>query len=135
MALTDLTLAELEAYRPDVYEPPDFDAFWTRTLAEAQAFDPGFVEQPVDNKLALIDTYDLTFAGYGGAPVRAWLHVPAGADGPLPAVVQFLGYSGGRGFPFRRTQWAQAGYAHLVMDTRGQGWADGRSQRDPGPGG
>ena len=31
-------------------------------------------------------------------------------------------YSGGRGFPHATTTWAQAGYTHLVMDTRGQGW-------------
>jgi cephalosporin-C deacetylase len=40
----------------------------------------------------------------------------------LPAVVQYAGYSGGRGLANQDTRWAQAGYAHFIMDTRGQGY-------------
>lgn len=123
--LTDLSLTELRAYRPDVDEPEDFDAFWARSIAEARRNDLDVRSVPVANKLALIDTFDLSFAGYGGTPVRAWLHVPAGTRTPLPTVVQYHGYSWGRGFPHSSTLWAQAGYAHLVLDTRGQGWAVG----------
>ncbi len=35
---------------------------------------------------------------------------------------RYVGYGGGRGLPFEWLTWAAAGYAHLVMDTRGQGW-------------
>jgi cephalosporin-C deacetylase len=38
-------------------------------------------------------------------------------------VVEYIGYGGGRGFPTDWLLWASAGYAHLVMDTRGQGSA------------
>ena len=125
MAAFDLPLEQLQSYRPEVAEPEDFDAFWSDTLEEAHATPLGARVEPVDNKLALIDTYDVTYAGAGGAPIRAWLHVPAGTSAPLPTVVQYYGYSGGRGFPHSSTLWAQAGYAHLVMDTRGQGWRAG----------
>ena len=125
MPLIDLPLSELRAYRPEVAEPDDFDAFWVRSIAAAREFDLDVRSAPVANKLALVDSYDVTFAGYGGSPVRAWLHVPAGTSTPLPAVVQYHGYSGGRGFPHSSTLWAQAGYAQLVLDTRGQGWAIG----------
>lgn len=121
----DLTLSELRSYHSEVAEPEDFDSFWSRTLYEARAHPLGAQTELVDNKLALIDTYDVTFAGYGGHPVKAWLHVPAGASGPLPTVVHYHGYSGGRGFPHSYTQWVQAGWAHVVMDTRGQGWSVG----------
>jgi len=120
-----MPLTELQSYRPVVAEPDDFDEFWTATLAEARSIELGLRAEAVDNKLALVDTYDLTYAGFGGAPVNAWLHVPAGTSGPLPTVVQYQGYSQGRGFPHSNTVWAQAGYAHLVMDTRSQGWAVG----------
>jgi cephalosporin-C deacetylase len=42
-------------------------------------------------------------------------------------VVQFQGYNGGRGLAHEDVFWATAGYAHLVVDTRGQGsgWAVG----------
>jgi cephalosporin-C deacetylase len=121
--LTDLTLAECLAYRPDLPEPPDLDQFWAGTLAEANqgAMTPTF--EPVDTGLRLVETYDVTFTGFAGEPVSAWLHLPAGAQGPLPGVVEYIGYSGGRGLPHERNMWAVAGYAHLVMDSRGQGWS------------
>lgn len=131
MAHFDLPLEELERYQPHVAEPDDFDAFWSATLAEARGTDLAARTEPVDNRLALVDSYDVTFAGAGGSPVRAWLHVPAGSREPLPTVVQFLGYSRGRGLPHTSTLWAQAGWAHLVMDTRGQGWRTGGPDGTP----
>ena len=38
-------------------------------------------------------------------------------------MVEYIGYGGGRGFPLDWLTWSSAGYAHLVMDTRGQGSA------------
>jgi len=43
----------------------------------------------------------------------------------LPVVVQYIGYGGGRGLAHEALHWSAFGYAHLVMDTRGQG-SDGR---------
>ena len=50
-----------------------------------------------------------------------------GRTGPLPTMVEYIGYGGGRGQPYEWLLWASAGYAHLVMDTRGQGgtWQGG----------
>ena len=125
MPLFDLPLSELESYAPEIPIPTDLVPFWTDTLTQARSHDLALTRTPYDNKLALIETDDVTFAGFGGTPVKAWLHRPAGTSGPLPTVVQYHGYSGGRGFPHATTTWAQAGYAHLVMDTRGQGWSAG----------
>jgi cephalosporin-C deacetylase len=121
----DLSLDELRAYRPEVAVPDDFVDFWRRSIEKARTDDLAASFTQVDNKLAVIDTYDVTYAGFGGTPIKGWLHVPAGATGPLPAVVQYFGYSGGRGFPHTTNLWAQAGYAHFVMDTRGQGYSAG----------
>ncbi len=121
----DLPLAQLQSYRPEMAVPDDLDEFWSETLAEARRFDLGARLSKIDTELIVLDTYDVSFAGFGGTPVRAWLNAPAGAAGPLPAVVEYRGYSGNRGFPFSSTLWAQAGYAHFVMDTRGQGWTSG----------
>lgn len=121
MPLFDLPLDELRRYAPDLAAPDDLDGFWQRTVAEAREHSLDATFDPVDTGLVVVDTFDVTFAGFGGAPVRAWLHVPAGASEPLPAVVEYIGYGGGRGLAHQRTLFAQAGYAHLVMDTRGQG--------------
>lgn len=124
MPLFDLPQPELDGYLPEIAEPVDFDAFWDETLAEAAQRPLDVVLEPIDNRLATIDTYDLTFTGFGGTRVKGWLHVPAGSRGPLPAVVQYHGYSGGREIPLNNV-YAQAGYAHFELDTRGQGWGGG----------
>lgn len=135
MAQFDLPLEELRRYRPRVPEPDDFVEFWTTTLAEArEAAEPVQVER-VDAQLSEIVVDDVTFSGFGGHPIKGWLRRPASArpDEPLPAVVQFLGYGGGRGLPHEDLTWAAAGFAHLVMDTRGQGghWGSGGETPDP----
>ena len=134
VALFDLPLDQLERYAPDVAEPADFDAFWRLTLDQA-AERPVLVEvRPADSGLRLVDCWDVTFSGFGGDPVRAWYTRPAGTDAPLPAVVEYLGYGRGRGLPHERLTWAAAGYAHLLMDSRGQGDQYGNGGDTPDPG-
>ena len=133
MALFDLPLEQLERYAPAVPEPDDFDEFWRATLAAAAA-DPVLVEvRPEPTDLSLVETWDVTFAGFGGAPVRAWFTRPAGVTAALPAVVEFLGYGRGRGLPHERLTWPVAGYAHLLMDSRGQGDVYGTGGATPDP--
>lgn len=123
----DMPLDQLRAYLPERREPADFDAFWDRTLAEARAHDLNPVFEPYEADLALVDVADVTFAGFGGHPIKGWFIAPAGASGPLPCVVEFIGYGGGRGRPHDWLLWPAAGYATFVMDTRGQGgsWRSG----------
>ncbi|MET8834178.1 acetylxylan esterase [Micromonospora sp. NPDC004540] len=124
---TDLPEAELRAYRSALREPDDFDAFWADTLADARACDGDVAVTALDTPLTNLDVFDVTFPGFAGQPVRAWLRVPRGATGRLPTVVQYVGYGGGRGHPLENLLWASAGFAHLQMDTRGQGsgWSRG----------
>ncbi|GAB3584404.1 acetylxylan esterase [Leifsonia lichenia] len=133
MAFTDLSPAELLAFRPDVDEPDDFDAFWTETIAEARAAGGETTLTPADTPVTQLIVEDLTFPGFNGEPVRAWVSRPRDAEGPLPAVVQFQGYGGGRGLPGENVLWALAGYVHVFVDTRGQGsnWGTGGDTPDP----
>ncbi|GAA1725474.1 cephalosporin-C deacetylase [Isoptericola hypogeus] len=121
MAFFDKPLDDLRAYRPQPEEPADFDAFWKQTLdaAAAAASEPESV--PFDAGLATVEVRDVTFSGWAGQPIKAWLLLPRGRSGPLPAVVQYIGYNGGRGVPWEWLTWSAAGYAHLVVDNRGQG--------------
>jgi cephalosporin-C deacetylase len=136
MPLFDLPLQQLRGYTSTVTPPQDFQAFWDHTIEEARTFPLGATFEPVENYLSVIDTYDVTFAGYGGAPIKGWLHLPVNRvpGTQLPVVVNYVGYSGGRGLVNQDTRWAQAGYAHFIMDTRGQGygWALGETA-DPHP--
>ncbi len=134
MARADLPLDELVAYRPDVAEPDDFDAFWTRTLDEARAHDLDVRAEEVDTPYRTVAVRDVSFSGFGGDRIGAWFTVPHGPDdGALPAVVEFIGYNGGRDLPGEALRWASAGYAHLLVDTRGQGarWGAGGRTADP----
>ncbi|MEK8104980.1 acetylxylan esterase [Micromonospora sp. M12] len=133
-------LDDLQRYAPEVDEPDDFDEFWRDTLAEAAAV-PVLVDvRPEPTDLRLLDSWDVTFAGFGGEPVRAWYTRPAGVREPLPAVVEYAGYGRGRGLPHERLTWPVAGYAHLLMDNRGQAGQHGagdtptRTARPAGPG-
>lgn len=125
--LFDLPLEQLSSYRPERNEPADFDEFWQGTLAAARERPLAATFEPVDVGLALIESFDVTFHGYGGQPIKGWLQLPRERNGRLPCVVEYIGYGGGRGFATDWLLWASAGYAHLVMDTRGQGsaWSKG----------
>ena len=121
MAFFDLSLTELKAYCPDRDEPADFDAFWKSTLDEARTFPLNAIFERLDYGLTAQETFDVTYAGFGGQPIKGWLILPKQRTEKLPCVVEFIGYGGGRSFPIDWLLWASAGYAHFVMDTRGQG--------------
>jgi cephalosporin-C deacetylase len=137
MRISDLPVPELVAHRCDQAPPDDFDDAWAATLAEARTVPmaPRLVAEHTG--LGLVRSFDVTFPGFGGEPVRAWLNVPADETGPLPVVVTYNGYGGGRGLAHEHLLWSCAGYAELFMDTRGQGssWGSGGDTADPHGGG
>ncbi|NLU68715.1 acetylxylan esterase [Streptomyces sp. HNM0574] len=137
MPLIDLPLEQLRAYRPTLPEPEDFDAFWDGTLAvtreAARSSAPADFRPLPDSPLTTVDVHDVRFPGWGGQPVAAWLLLPRAAERPLPAVVTCIGYSGGRGLHTEHLLWSAAGYAHLVVDNRGQGHDTADPDPVPGP--
>lgn len=148
MPLFDLPLDQLERYAPAIPEPEDFDAFWSRTLTEAQNNPLILDMRPAPNGLRLVESWDVTFSGFAGDPIRAWFTLPkppaqeharthshphSQLDAPLPAVVEYVGYGRGRGLPHERLIWPAAGYAHLLMDCRGQGDQYGSGGDTPDP--
>ncbi|MGB1288674.1 MAG: acetylxylan esterase [Aggregatilineales bacterium] len=121
MSFFDMSIDELRAYRPGRNEPDDFDAFWQATLDAVRRHDLNARFERQETGLALVDVWDVTFNGYGGQDVKGWYLRPAGNSDLLPCIVEYIGYGGGRGFPHEWLLWVNAGYATLIMDTRGQG--------------
>jgi cephalosporin-C deacetylase len=121
MPAYDLPIDALRAHTSSVPEPADFDDFWSTTLRQSRelAFPP--VAERIDAGVPVLETSDVTFSGYDGEPIKAWLHRPAGAEEDLPVVVRYVGYNCGRGLPHMVHPLALAGYAVLTMDNRGQG--------------
>jgi cephalosporin-C deacetylase len=122
-----MPLDALEQYRPTVQVPPDFDTFWQQTLDETRQHPLNARFEPANFGLRTIESYDVTFSGFAGQPVKGWLLLPRYREPSLPCVVETIGYGGGRGFPTDWLLWSAVGFAHLVMDTRGQGssWRQG----------
>ena len=133
---TDMPEDALRTHRSAVQEPSGFDAFWAGEVERSRglAAPPRLTE--VETGLTAVRTWDLEFSGWGGQRVRGWLRTPSGEEGPLPAVVEYVGYGGGRGSALENLTFAAAGYAHLLMDTRGQGsgWSEGVTPDDAGTG-
>lgn len=136
MPFIDLPQHELDVYKSSTANPADFDAFWAETLAESGKLPLDARFEPVDAGLPLVDVFDVTYAGFGGHPIKGWFIKPAGAKGPLTTLVRFLGYNGGRAFPHEHMLWPSTGRALFVMDTRGQGagWARGDTPDPVGSG-
>lgn len=133
MPESDLPLEQLRAYRPTLIEPIGFDDFWAETITRARDAGGAVTREPATTPITQLRVEDLTFPGFDGEPIRAWLTMPLHATGPLPTVIEYLGYGGGRGLPGERMHWALAGYVHVLMDTRGQGsaWGSGGDTPDP----
>ena len=101
--------------------PDDYDAFWEDALDLARRHSVAPRAVPVDTLLTTIDVYDFSFAGSRGRTVTGWLRLPRHREGALPAVVHANGYGAGRLSPLDDLTWSAAGYAHLIVNTHGQG--------------
>jgi cephalosporin-C deacetylase len=134
--LFDLSPDELVDHRPARSEPADFDAFWTATLTEARERPLAVDRTPCEPSLPLVEAEHLTFAGFAGDRVHALLLRPDRrvVEEP-PVVVQYLGYGDGTGSPLDWLALPAAGFATLVMDTRGQGARARRAGRTGDPSG
>ncbi|TMR25663.1 acetylxylan esterase [Nonomuraea turkmeniaca] len=130
----DIPAHELASYRPTLPVPEDLEEFWQKTLAEAAQFPLAVTAVPVtDTPLRTVSVYDVTFAGFGGHPIKAWYLVPREPEPGAATIIEFIGYGGGRGLPHELLFWSASGHPHLIMDTRGQGssWRVGDTG-DPG---
>ncbi|MBV9858029.1 MAG: alpha/beta fold hydrolase [Streptosporangiaceae bacterium] len=128
----DLPLEQLRSYRTDTGEPSGLDQWWARRLADARALArPPRVTRHEADMYSPLEVYDVEFSGAGGDRIRGWYLRPGPQTGggarPLPMVVRYIGYGGGRGVPAEHALLPALGYAVFVMDSRGQGgrWTTG----------
>jgi cephalosporin-C deacetylase len=114
-------LEELEKFSPGPNFQPDFKDFWKKTLAQFLPIDSVAQLVKVESPITSFQTFDVTVLGYNGDPIKGWFIAPKNSDKDLPCIVMYDGYGGGRGLLNEWLFWPSAGYAILVMDTRGQG--------------
>ncbi|MFD9700353.1 acetylxylan esterase [Lentzea sp. NPDC059081] len=127
MPVVDMPEEDLILHRVTTPEPPDLDEWWAGQLAAASAAATPVSLTPHEPTLyGPLSVYDVEFSGAHGHRVRGWYLRPAGEE-PLPVVVTYIGYGGGRGVPTQHTLLPSLGFAVFVMDSRGQGgrWSVG----------
>ena len=124
MPSIDMPLESLRQYKPSLYRPDDFDAFWEQTKAEA-------IRQPINAELIPYDLpsrnlecFAVRFDGFGGGRLAGWYVRPA-ERGKFPGVCIYHGYSGRATRPLDMYAYAAQGFCVLSMDCRGQ---NGQSQ-------
>ena len=124
MPILDMPLEKLKTYTGINECPEDLDAYWDEGIAEMEALGTGCELVPALS-LPNAECYDLYFTGVGGARIHAIFVRPKHIDKPVPAVVEFHGYTGDCGSFRSKLSWISAGMCAAALDCRGQG---GRSE-------
>ena len=124
MALFDMPLEQLRDYLPERDEPDDFDAFWQRNTGANASAPTRCAREAVDTGCAASEAFDVTFRGFGRTAGQG---VAAAAAPALRTALPWWSSSSATAaaaaLPHELARCGAAGYAHLVMDTRGQGAA------------
>jgi cephalosporin-C deacetylase len=121
MPLIDMPLEQLKQYEGRNPKPQDFDAYWSRALAEMKAVDAKVELVPSEFNVPFADCFDLYFTGVRGARVHAKYVRPKNVQEPHPAVIHFHGYTGNAGDWSDKLIYASLGFSVIAMDCRGQG--------------
>ena len=104
MPYFDLPLEQLRTYRPDLADPGDLDAFWPTTLAETATHDLARDFEPGRQRARGRSTPATSRSRGSAGSTDPRLAAPASRrrHRPMPAVVEYLGYGGGRGLPHEK---------------------------------
>lgn len=128
--IVDKPLSELERYTPALTHQSDFDAFWEQALAESADQPLNIHIEEIPYPVERVSVYRVTYDGFGPRTrVAGWYLIPkdrqlmrnSGNGEQTPTIMQYHGYSGGKGLPGNYLHWALQGYCVFTVDTRGQG--------------
>ena len=133
MPIIDKPLEELLTYRGCNECPADLDAFWDEGVAEMERLGTDCELIPAAVQAPGAECYDLWFTGMGGARVHGIFVKPRDVEEPVPAAIEFHGYSGDCGSFRSKLGWVAAGMCCAAMDCRGQGGLSEDSGRVKGP--
>ena len=70
-------IAELERYLPPLTRREDFDDFWARTRAQAEAVPLAPIVEKVDYPMDAVEVYDVSYCGFDQTRIHGWLILPA----------------------------------------------------------
>lgn len=131
MPQIDLPLDQLRSYRPEPSAQPDIEAFWRRTLDEAQRQPLNVALESIEYPADGMKVGRLYYDGWQGARICGWYLAREGASGQ-PTLIVYHGYSGDKGQVHDYLGWAYQGYTVLAVDVRGQGGESSDAATYPG---
>jgi len=121
VALVDLPLEELKAYKPEKNKEKDFDGFWQDKIKYLRSEPVEYSMEKIDYIVPEIDAYKVIYKGYKDAPICGHYITPKSASNShLPVILIFHGYTGNKGPISLNVRWPLMGYAVFTVDIRGQ---------------
>jgi len=118
--LYDLSLDELNVYKPALTKQDDFDEFWDNTLKELAKVPFTYRLTPYDYPSKGVKVFRLSYPGFLGANIEGYFAVPD-TSGTYPGLVMYHGYNWAMdGCIHEVVNMALRGYAVLQMLVRGQ---------------
>ena len=127
MNAIDKRIRDLYNLKPDRTAEEDLNPFWEKVLAEVNGEDFTYERRGRETVLGSASACDVTFTGFAGTPVHGVFVKPSNVDGPLPCIVIYPGYTGGKGDPEQYAKWVSMGIAVFAVDARGQGGTTGNT--------
>lgn len=131
MPVFDLSLDDLQNYRPAPNAPADLDEFWQQTLAESARLPLNPTLEAIDYPVADLAVSRVFYDGWQGARICAWFIHRSGARSQ-PALVFYHGYSANKGQVYDYLGWALQGYTVIAVDVRGQSGESSDAAAYPG---
>jgi cephalosporin-C deacetylase len=112
-----MNVSKLQSFQSSVRRPPDFDRFWSQTIAATDAVpvNASFEHVPM-RSTGKVDVFEVHYDSYEGLRIAAWYCAPKG-KGPFPGMLVVPGYVSE---PMIPKSLAALGYAALSAAPRGK---------------
>ena len=120
MPMLDKPLEELLIYNGMNPCPSDIDEYWDNALSEMRKVDRNVEFKDAKYQFPGFECFDMYFTGVKDARIHAKLVKPEVIQNPLPAILQFHGYTARSADWLELISYAACGFCVAALDCRGQ---------------
>jgi cephalosporin-C deacetylase len=124
----DSKIKDLYDYMPALTKQEDFDEFWQDTIQEAKQVPLKPEMEDYDYPSEHIKAYTFSYNGFDDTRIGGLYLLPTFLKKEkYPCLINYHGYTGGRGIPSDFMVWLNMGFAVISVDCRDQGGVTGNS--------
>lgn len=124
------TVEELYKYLPELTKKEDFDQFWQDTINQAKSVPLEPEMEVYDYPSDYIKAYSISYNGFDDTRIHGLYLIPTFLKkDKYPCLINYHGYTGGRGIPSDFMVWLNMGLAVLSVDCRDQGGITGNNAK------